>query len=732
MFLFGVKIGTGIIIGFLSIIFLMYMIDIPVYLTRYSADAVSRYFASFTCISLIAYIEEYIRIKTQKTIEQKNSALAMVNMQLKDELAGRKLAEEKLHKSEEEFKEIVENINEAVFTINKNGILTYMSPAIKQIGGYDPSDIVGKPFTEFIYDEDIILAQQRFQEVLTGDIKPTVYRMLNKNKEIRWIQVSTKPKFAGNELAGIQGVLIDFTEKKNAEDELAKERNQLRTLIDTLPDLIYIKDRKGRFITCNKATAEALGKSKPEEIIGNTDFDFIEHDLAEQFFAEEQEIIATGKPMVNKNTQNPEKTTWGLNTKVPFYDIGDKIGGLVCINHDITGLKKAEEEKERIQKQLNRVQKMDSMGRLAGAVAHDLNHILAGLVTYPDIILMDMDEDDPMQEKIEAIKESGKRAADVVEDLLNIARGGIGTFEVININDVIEEATNSPEIMLVRDNNPDVIIETELEPDINNIICSKVHVVKILYNLINNAAEAIEGKGQLSIKTQNRELFKPVHGYENIQPGKYIVLSVSDTGVGISEDDLQKIFEPYFTKKVLGRSGSGIGLTVVWNAVKDHGGFIDIKSKTGAGTVFNIYFPVTEEELVQEEEKIELDKITGNRETILVVDDEEALRESLYEILKDLNYLPVTCSSGEEALIYLRTHEVDLMLLDMILEPEMDGLETYKEIKKFKPDQKVILISGYSASEKILETQNLGAGEFLKKPFTIAEIGQAINKELSK
>jgi CheY-like chemotaxis protein len=248
-------------------------------------------------------------------------------------------------------------------------------------------------------------------------------------------------------------------------------------------------------------------------------------------------------------------------------------------------------------------------------------------------------------------------------------------------------------------------------------------------NLVNNAAEAME-RGHIQITTRNEKLDRPLKGYEEAGPGEYVVLTVSDTGTGISALDLDHIFEPFYTKKALGRSGTGLGLTVVWNTVHDHGGYIDVKSSE-EGTTFDLFFPKTDEKREQEP-KTSLDGLFGDGQIILVVDDIPAQRQIATLMLKRLGYTAYAVDSGEEALSYLESHEVDLVLLDMLMEPGISGLETYSKIVDIKGQQKAIIASGYSKTSDVSEAQRLGAGTFLRKPYTLANLGIALRNELQQ
>jgi CheY-like chemotaxis protein len=254
-----------------------------------------------------------------------------------------------------------------------------------------------------------------------------------------------------------------------------------------------------------------------------------------------------------------------------------------------------------------------------------------------------------------------------------------------------------------------------------------------LINLVSNAAEAMPNGGQLIVATSNQYLDRPVKGYDNVEEGDYVVLSVSDTGEGITTADLKRIFEPFYTKKVMGRrSGTGLGLAVVWGTVKDHNGYINVQSEEGKGTTFTLYFPVTREEIYEEKISVPVSEYTGNGESILVVDDVKDQRELASHMLGKLNYNVATVSSGEEAMEYVKQNKVDLIVLDMIMDPGIDGLDTYKRILEINPKQKAIIVSGYSETERVKRAQVLGAGAYIRKPYLSERLGLAIKKELDR
>ena len=250
-------------------------------------------------------------------------------------------------------------------------------------------------------------------------------------------------------------------------------------------------------------------------------------------------------------------------------------------------------------------------------------------------------------------------------------------------------------------------------------------------NLVSNASEAIKGSGNVTISTVNRYVDTPLRGYDDITIGEYAVLAVSDDGLGISSDDLERVFEPFYTKKVMGRSGTGLGLAVVWNVVQDHNGYIDVTSNEN-GTMFELFFPITREEISGKDLSIPLKDLKGDGEKILVIDDVASQRDISCKMLETFDYTAKAVSSGEEAVEYLKENIVDLILLDMIMDPGINGRETYERIIKIHPNQKTIIVSGFAETDDVKKIQQLGAGKFIKKPLTLERIGLAIKEELGK
>ena len=390
------------------------------------------------------------------------------------------------------------------------------------------------------------------------------------------------------------------------------------------------------------------------------------------------------------------------------------------------------DERRRLQEELVQAQKMEALGTLAGGVAHDLNNVLGGIVSYPDLLLFKLPEESPLRKPLETIKESGQKAVAIVQDLLTLARRGVVSNDVINLNTIVAEYLNSPEHAKCMRHHSEVRVRTGLAEKLPNIVGSSVHLSKTVMNLISNAAEAMPDGGTITIRTKAGTISSPPPGRPEMKGGEYVLVSVSDTGIGMTEKEKEKIFEPFYTKKKMGRSGTGLGMSVVWGAVKDHDGYIDVTTAKGKGTTFRLYFPVTRKKDVKAPAPSPLEAYRGNGETIIVVDDMKEQRDIASLMLTQLGYNVQPLKSGEEVVAHMQSHRADLILLDMIMKPGIGGLETYKRIVAMHPGQRAVLTSGYSRNDQVAQTQALGAGYYLKKPYMLESLAKYIHAELQK
>lgn len=387
------------------------------------------------------------------------------------------------------------------------------------------------------------------------------------------------------------------------------------------------------------------------------------------------------------------------------------------------------EQQRELERSLERARKMESLGTLAGGIAHDLNNILSGIVSYPDLLLRQLPEDSNLRGPITTIKGSGEKAANIVQDLLTLTRRGVATFNPLSLNGVILEYMESPEYEKLNSFHQDFNVILEFDDGLPNILGSSTHLSKVIMNLVANAAEALNEKGIIKISTEVNTLEEPVMGYDSIEKGEYVTLVVSDNGVGIKKEELSKIFEPFFTRKKLGRSGTGLGMSVVWGCIEDHKGYITVESEEGYGTVFRIYLPVTDIQTDIERE-LNQEMLMGDGEFILVVDDVIEQREIASGMLQQLGYRAVAVSSGEAAIEFVEKNDVDLLLLDMLMPPGIDGLTTFEKIVATKPGQKALIASGFSETSRVKKAQGLGVSGYIRKPYKLHEIGAAIKNTL--
>ncbi|MCX7816180.1 MAG: response regulator [Syntrophales bacterium] len=531
----------------------------------------------------------------------------------------------------------------------------------------------------------------------------------------------------------------NILEHKRNEEARNESERQLFEILNFLPDATFAINEKGRVIFWNRAIEEMTGVPA-EKMLGKDNYEY-----ALPFYGYRRPILID-IALSKLEDMETKYTTFETTGDVVFGEAytptlpggarflsakatvlrnrkGEIVGAIECIR-DIT-------DRKRLEEKLRRAEKMELIGILAGGVAHDLNNTIGVVVGYAELLAQKIDGTHPLRRFVDGILNSSMRSAAIIQDLLTLARRGVITQEVVNLNNIVLDYLNSTICEKLKTYHPHVSIYTDLESDLLNIKGSPAHLTNVVMNLVSNAAEAIKGEGKIVIKTENCYLDTTIEGFEELKEGNYVRLSVSDDGPGISPEDIEHIFEPFYTKKVMGRSGTGLGLTVVWGVVKDHQGFIDVISEEGKGTTFHLYFPVTMEEIEIEKEP-NIEDIKGHGETILVVDDIREQRTLAQHLLTHLGYNVSVVSSGEEAEKFVKENDVDLVLLDMIMSPGIDGLETFKRIKRLKPDQKVILVSGFSETDRVKEALKIGAVSFLKKPYTMKKLALEIKNAFGK
>ncbi len=381
-------------------------------------------------------------------------------------------------------------------------------------------------------------------------------------------------------------------------------------------------------------------------------------------------------------------------------------------------------ENMRLQEQESRAERLETAGTIAGQVAHDFNNLLAPLMAYPEFIREELPDNHPTLKYLDQIDKSAGKIAEINQDLLTMGRRGHYNQEVLNLNKVLEQ------VILELQPYPETLeCKINLSSDLMDIQGGNTQLHRMIINLLHNAKDAMHDDGQLPIITENYYVDDVSVDYGYIPKGEYVKLTISDTGCGIPNDIVQKIFDPFFTSKTADKKrGSGLGMSVVDAVIKDHNGYIDLKSQVGEGTSFYIYFPITRERIDIQT----TDNILGGNEKLLVVDDDNVQRKVSSQLLTRLGYTVNSIESGEKALDFLQNNPHDLIILDMVMPGGIDGTETYNRILKTYPYQKAIILSGYSESDRVIEVQKLGAGAFVKKPVTKQIIAAAVRTELDR
>lgn len=571
-------------------------------------------------------------------------------------------------------------------------------------------------------------------------------RLLCQWKLIRAKEVQSPILYQGNQIGTLQGfqysrtiyglfylfciqfflvvtgffIMYLIRNRKLLEEQVQERTKRYLELVSLLPEMVLELDGDGTIVFANEKAINRFGLLSLEKnrykfrdyVIMGSD----KHYSWKSFLEEAGEHADT----MEFRARDLHGHHFPVLVRASTIRTGDLISGARVIIVDIT-------ERTALEEQLNRDQKMKAIGMMAGSVAHDLNNILSGIVNYPEILLHKLSDSSPLRTHVHALKDAGLRAAAVVADLLTVARGAVATRETASLNDIVQQYLQSPEFQQLSELYPEITYQSDIATDPIHISCSIIHVRKCLMNLTINGSEAITGAGRITIATRRETIDTDVG--TTLAPGDYALLSIQDSGSGISPQDLERIFEPFYSKKEMGRSGTGLGLAVVQNTMQDHDGTVTVETGD-TGSIFKLYFPVSGESPEAAPEQEDWQTYKGQGKTILIIDDEPQQRDIASQFLRSMQYRVYTASSGQDALELLAHTDVDLLVLDMIIGQGMNGLETYRQILTSKPEQKAIIISGYSESSDVIETMRLGAGQLLNKPYTQEQLITAVYEEV--
>jgi PAS domain S-box-containing protein len=504
-------------------------------------------------------------------------------------------------------------------------------------------------------------------------------------------------------------------ERKRAEETLRRNEELLRQILDTNPNIIFVKDRTAKIILANQALADAY-QMRVEQIVGQSQAKL--HSKAgmsqvelEQWLADDREVIDTGQPKVTfeQFTHYDGSLHFNHTRKFPL-ELADGKRGVLVISEDIS-------ERRQLEEQLRQSQKMEAIGRLAGGIAHDFNNLLMIITGYSELLLeRHLDDQNPLHRHVVEINNAGERAAGLTRQLLAFSRKQLLQPEVLDLNAIVTNVDK----MLQRLIGEDIDLISVLGRDLGRVKVDPGQMEQVIMNLAVNARDAMPQGGKITIETANVELDdRYIRQHAEVTPGPYVMLALSDTGTGMDKETISHIFEPFFTTKEQSK-GTGLGLATVYGIVKQSGGHIWVYSEIGQGTMFKVYFPRVEEAGAAGQQNEAQPALPPGSETILLVEDEAEVRELILDVLTERGYTVLEARNGDEALLLgeRRSGPIHLLLTDVVMPGGMNGRELAERLTALHPEIKVLYMSGYT-DEAIVHHGVLDRGTiFLQKPFT--------------
>ena len=628
-----------------------------------------------------------------------------------EDITERKQAEEVLRESEQRFRSLLDNAPDAVYVQTRERIAYVNRATLRLLRAERPEQLLGQPVLDLVAPEWRKIVKERMQRVNTkdGPLPAIEEEYLRVDKSRVEVEVTAVPAV----FHGDRGALVfvrDITERKRAAETIVYERQLLRTLLDLLPDGVYIKDLDSRFLMANETLAKRFGEASPSQILGLSDKDFFPAEIAAVFCADEEKVFA-GETINEKEEivvfPNGQKRTL-LTTKVPFRNSQGQICGLVGIGRDIT-------EHKLLEEQFRQSQKMEAFGQLAGGVAHDFNNLLT--VILGNVALLQFQESlhpDRAAGLVEIAK-AAERAANLTRQLLTFSRRQLFQPKPLDLNEVVANTSK----MLQRLIGEHIGLETHFAPGGAPVMADRTMLEQILINLAVNSRDAMPKGGRLIIQTAAIVISEAdVQANPKARPGAFIRLKVIDTGCGIAPKEMERIFEPFFTTKEVGK-GTGLGLATIFGIVAQHRGWIEVESKLNSGTAFHIYLPRLAESEKSQTEFSRAPEVRGGNETILLVEDEAPVRSLARTLLERKGYHVIEADSGLSALQIWQQHRdaIDLLLTDMVMPEGVSGRELAERLCSEKPGLKVVYCSGYT-DDMLGENSPLRNNpNFLEKPF---------------
>jgi two-component system cell cycle sensor histidine kinase/response regulator CckA len=659
------------------------------------------------------YLQEYSEVLIRK-LEDKMSELEQANRQLGRDLAERKRVEESLRESERRYQTLAAVSPVGIFRTDAQGQTTYVNPCWCQISGLSAEDALGDGWLRAVHPEDRRMLAQGWKAASQAHRTSTAdYRFVRPDGTISWVIGQSVPETdKAGRVVGYVGTITDVTERRQAEDSLRREQALFNSLASTIPDHIYFKDRQSRFVRINEAMSRRFGLSHPDDAVGKTDADMFSKEHARQAYADEQRIMESGEPMIGveeKETWPDGHVTWVSTTKVALRDARGQVTGLVGVSRDITAQKLLEEK-------FLHAQRLESLGMLAAGISHDLNNILSPIM-FAAPMLRDSLSTPRDLKVLDTLGQSASRGAALVKQILAFVHSTTGDFQATQVRHIVRDLTSMMEETFPKS----IALDFQLPADLWLVQCNPTQIHQVLLNLCVNARDAMPKGGTLGLKLANRRLNAAEAGrIAGGRVGDWLEITVSDTGTGIPPELLEKIWSPFFTTKGLGQ-GTGLGLSTVRSIVASHHGFVELDTAVGRGTTFRVFLPATTEELPRPGSASPLQIPAAQGERIIVVDDDDGVRDTLADILGQQGYRVTKCADGLEAneILKARFRDFSLVITDIDM-PRLGGLALVHAVRLIDPEMRVLVISGMSAQgiplSDVPAIKEL-AQAFLSKPF---------------
>ena len=639
------------------------------------------------------------------------------------DITERRDAEDRLRESEEKFRSYIEQSIDVIFTLSTEGTFLFASPAWERHFGIPVDQIIGKPFVPFIHPEDVQPCTEHLTRVLTSgqaESSPP-YRVRHSDGNWRWFQANGTRLVTSTGELRYMGVAHDITERQQAEEAIRESEERYRTQFDRASEGIFALSPQGDLLEVNEAMAKMHGYTREEmRAINLRDLDTPESFL--RSLDRMNRLLAGEALTFEVEHYHKDGHAFPMEVSASLVSTGGR-PVILCFHRDITGRKRAEETERLLVQEKQQTQKMESLGSLAGGVAHDFNNMLGGIMGYADLLMAG--ETDPTRQKyLKTILAASSRSAELTQKLLAFGRRGKNRVEPLDLLVMVEDCL----AMIRPSTSPDLQVVVAMEgcPTVDGDP-SQIH--QVLVNLCINAMEAMPERGTLTLSYSVQEVSEATHPGLPVPAGKYVELAVSDTGLGMSQEIQQRIFEPFFTtKNSSGVSGTGLGLSTAYGIVRAHGGGITVNSSRGKGSIFRLFLPVGTMPPTG------WNAVTGGTRgegLVLLVEDEPLLRDLGVSVLESLGYEVATAGDGKEAVeTYGRIHDrLSAVLLDLKM-PRMSGREAFIELRRIDSTVPVIICTGYGENEEVQELLTLGARGLLAKPYQISTLAEKLRNVL--